>query len=188
MVRESGDSTVIVHPLFQEEGDGLIPISPLQLRISEIDMRRAQDLNETWHSVLPKTHLGNLVGHPASVAYAATFANRYYAVAIWSSPIAANRLADGWSALELRRFAIAAEAPKNTASRMLRVMRLLIRRRWPDIKKLISYQAQAHHAGTIYKAAGWMAASKSPSRPWHVGDQRDLRQTESATIRWECAV
>lgn len=185
----SGDGTVAVHPLFQGEGDGSIPISPLQLVIGHVDMPLAQALNEHWHSVLPRTELFTLTCMPTWNAFAATHANRFYAVAIWTSPVAANRLSNGWNCLELRRFAIASQAPKNTASRMLRVMKLLIRKEHPHIVRLISYQATEHHAGVIYKAAGWMPMTTAEkSTAWHQGSQRDLRQTTSAVIRWESLV
>jgi hypothetical protein len=68
--------------------------------------------------------------------------------------------------VELRRFAIAPDAPKFTASRMLKVMRILIARRWPDLSRAISYQAVGIHDGTIYKAAGWRNANYSNYSEW----------------------
>jgi hypothetical protein len=62
---------------------------------------------------------------------------------------------NGLNYWELRRMAIAPQAPKNTASRLLRIMTLMIRREKPQIVKLISYQDTAVHRGTIYKASGW---------------------------------
>ena len=185
----SGDGTVVVHPLFQTEGDGSIPISPLQLVISHVDMPLAQALNEHWHSVLPRTERFTLTCMPTWNAYAATYANRFYAVAIWTSPVAANRINNGWNYLELRRFAIAPQSPRNTASRMLRIMKRLIRQEHPHIVRLISYQATEHHSGAIYKAAGWVQGTTAQrSAAWHTGAQRDLRQTTSPVIRWESAI
>ena len=173
-------------PLFNQGGsDGLKPISALQLKISECGMRRAQELNRLWHSVLPETFLGNLVGNARNVAYVAEQGTIAYGVAIWTTPIAANRLKDGWDMMELRRLAIADDAPKNTASRMLSVMRKMIKRKWPEITRLISYQAEAHHKGTIYKAAGWQPVARSESSTWHEGEHRADMQTKSAKIRWE---
>lgn len=185
----SGDSTVVVHPLFQEEDDGSIPISPLQLTLSVIEARLAQTLNAAWHSRLPETHLGNIVGHPISVCYGAHFRNRWYAVAIWTTPIAANRLTDGWSCLELRRLAISDAAPKNTATRLLRLMRLMIARRYGSITKLLSYQDTDVHTGTIYKAAGWRIGARSAYVTW--GSEQSGRshvyenQATGDKIRWE---
>ena len=179
------DIARVAYPLFHADDGGSSPTSALQLNVREVNVRQAQKLNDMWHSVLPDTHLGNLVGKPKVVCYEAEFNEVAYAVAIWTSPIAANRLINGWSMLELRRLAIADDAPKNTASRMLRIMRILISRKFPDVIRLISYQAEAHHSGTIYKASGWTRASRSESSSWHKTTQRDLRQTGSAVIRWE---
>lgn len=181
----SGDSITIVHPLFQEEGDGVIPISPLQLQIQEIDVDTAMSLNELWHSVLPKTSKSNLIRNTYKIFFAAIYRNKYYASAIWTSPVAANRLKDGFNLLELRRLAISDEAPKNTATRMLSIMRKIIHKKFPKIKGLISYQAIEHHNGTIYKAAGWKCVNKSKSTVWHKGKKRNNMQTTSDKLRWE---
>ena len=185
-MNQCGDSIRVVHPLFPTEGDGSIPISPLHLEVGEISVERAQRLNESWHSVLPTTDRGNIDRNSHKVCYAAHHENRYYAVAIWTSPVAANRLADGGSMLELRRFAIAHDAPANTGSRLLKVMRHLIKKRFPDIARLISYQAVKHHAGTIYKAAGWQQASTTKNIDWSSKTRkRNPLQTDSDKIRWE---
>lgn len=172
-------------PLFRSGNGGETPTSALQLRIRESGMPRAQELNRLWHSVLPDTHLGNLVGNTHSVAYVAEVGETAYAVAIWTTPIAANRMKDGWTALELRRLAIADDAPKNTASRMLGIMTRLIRKKWPELTRLVSYQAEKHHAGTIYKAAGWKVTARSDAKTWHEGESRAAQQTDSSKVRWE---
>jgi hypothetical protein len=83
--------------------------------------------------MLPRTDLGNLLCGNMSVAYAAEHGGAYYAVAIWSQPIIRS-IADGVT-IELRRLAIADEAPKNTASRMLAVMIRLVKRKYPFIQR-----------------------------------------------------
>ena len=88
----------------------------------------------------------------------------------------------------LRRLAIAPDAPKNTASRMLRVMRLLIVRRKPGLKKLISYQDLGVHTGTIYKAAGWKAVRQDRGGEWarpELGRHNRPAQAPTPKIRWE---
>ena len=182
---ERGDCIRVVHPLFQVEGSGSTPTSPLQLHVGDIDMRRGQRLNELWHSLLPDTHLKNLNGGFHSVCYAAEFEGKFYAVAMWSDPIAGNRMKDAKRAIELRRFAIAPDAPKNTASRMLRIMVSLIGKRWPEITRFISYQACDVHAGTIYKAAGWKPVAQSKVMRWHADEYRPEHQTTSPKVRWE---
>jgi hypothetical protein len=125
--------------------------------------------------------------------FAAEFAGIIYAVAIWSNPVAASLPQREW--LELRRFAIAGDAPKNTASRMLAVMGRLIRESLPEVKKLISYQDEEAHAGTIYKAAGWVAGQRHAGGSWNRPNARNLNgkprtrpDRNGATgpkIRWE---
>jgi hypothetical protein len=87
--------------------------------------------------------------------------------------------------LELRRFAISPDAPKNTASRLLKLMRKEIKLKFPLVTKLISYQSVDHHLGTIYKASGWVKGATSKSTVWHKGKKRAERQIKSDKIRWE---
>lgn len=144
---------VAAYPLFQEEGGGSIPTSTLDLRIERIPMRLAQELNAKWHSMLPRTDLGNLLCGNTSVAFGAEHGGNFYAVAIWSQPII-RAMCDGHT-IELRRLAICEHAPKNTASRMLAVMCRLVPKQFPQMRKAISYLAVDVHHGTIYRAAGW---------------------------------
>ncbi len=129
----SGDSIRVVHPLFQEEGGGSIPTSPLQLNFRVCHERDFVLLNGLWHSRLPK--IGN--SH-FRVCYCATHDGIFYAVAAWSNPVA--RLLPQQTWLELRRFAIADDSPRFTASRMLGWMRRDISNRFPETERLISYQ------------------------------------------------
>src|SRR5205085_957945 len=99
-------------PLFQAEYGGASPTSALQLRFSGVRESVFKELNEAWHSRLPK--IGN--SH-FRVCYVAECNNVFYAVAAWSNPVA--RLLPQQTWLELRRFAIAEDAPRFTASRML---------------------------------------------------------------------
>ena len=184
------DSTRVVLPLFQADDDGSIPISPLHLRIGRISIERAKALNHAWHSQLPIFETGFCQN---GWAYGAEYKNRYYAVAIWSNPVALNLPQQAW--LELRRFAIAPDAPKNTASRLLRIMRTRITRDFPLVERLVSYQDEDRHLGTIYKASGWVPthrhAGGSWSRPMATnlnGSSRtrpDLNGATGPKIRWE---
>jgi len=65
---------------------------------------------------------------------------------------------------ELRRMACAADAPKNTASRFLGWMVRWFRANEPGIGRLIAYQDNEVHRGTIYLAAGWERGWTSKSR------------------------
>jgi len=184
---QSGESIRVVHPLFQEEGGGSIPTSPLQLYVGQVSVVKAIDLNALWHSRLPKVIRGNIDRNRHSICFAAEYAGTFYASAIWSTPVADNLLkTSGGYCLELRRFAIANDAPKNTASRMLAVMIRIIRRRFPDIVRLVSYQDTEAHSGTIYKASGWHIAALSKGRSWSAnGRIRNPEQSMADKIRWE---
>ena len=89
--------------------------------------------------------------------------------------------------------AICDEAPKNTASRMLKIMIAYIKKhnKYKDIYKLISYQDTAVHAGTIYKASGWIEESKAKWTSWHNradNAQHNCKRSDSQStadkIRW----
>lgn len=174
-------------PLFFSGGS--IPKSAKDLIIEEVGMRAAAELNRQWHSMLPRTDLGNLLCGNTSVAYAARFAGRYFAVAIFSQPIIRAIAKDG-ETIELRRLAICTESPKNTASRMLSICKKLVANKYPQMKKIISYLAVDVHCGTIYRAAGWHPVGDiSNARPQRMtgdhGRSTGPLQTTSRKQRWE---
>lgn len=181
------ESIRVMHPLFHEGEGGSIPTSALQLRFWEVDLETARNLNRLWHSRLPRTHKGNLCRTSFLACFAAEFDGIYFAAAIWTNPIAGNRLKDGERLVELRRLAIAQDAPKNTATRMLGWMTREIKRKRPDVLRLISYQDTEVHTGTIYKAAGWERVDTSDSlTEWNVGTRnRPTAQSAAPKIRWE---
>lgn len=178
-------------PLFQGGDGGSIPTSALQLWAQEISMRTAADLNRQWHSLLPRTDLGNLLCGNTSVAYGFRWSDAWYAVAIYSQPII-RALCDG-KTLELRRLAVCDEAPKNTATRFMAITRRMVKQKWPYIRRLVSYQAVDVHRGTIYKAGGWaQVGSVTPARPPRLSGSGQRAtgplQTKSNKVRWEIAV
>jgi hypothetical protein len=142
-----------------------------------------------WHSRLPITQVG-----PWKIAFAGHYQHTCFAVALWHNP-SARTLPSDW--LELRRLAVAPDAPHCTASRMLGQMTRWIRRNMPSVPTLVSYQDCDVHTGTIYRAAGWYPAYESKrrtrdrSKP-RVGTRRDYRSnlngatTDSAPkVRWQ---
>ena len=174
---------------FQLADGGLIPTSPLHFNIKEINVQAACDLNARWHSRLPKVVAGNIYRNRHYVCYGAEFQGTYFAVGIWSSPVAANRFKNGNNILELRRLAISSDAPFNTATRMLKVMRLDISKRFQNVSRLISYQDTEVHQGTIYKAAGWTSTATSDGISWSVtGRKRNADQTTAQKVRWEFVI
>lgn len=180
------DDARVACPLFQAEYGGSKPTSVLQLKISKCSVHLACKLNGMWHSRFPRIEWSNVVRNKDSACYVAECANLYYAVAIWSSPVAANRLKNGDTALELRRMAIAPDAPENTASRMLKIMRLMVAKQMPHITVLLSYQDTEVHKGTIYKAAGWKAVACNEGTDWTTCKRkRNAAQSLAAKVRWE---
>ena len=173
-------------PLFRSGCGGSSPTSAHHLTINKCKVQRACELNEIWHSRFPKIHWSNVVRNRDYICFVAEYVDIAYASAIWSSPVAANRLKEGKTALELRRMAIADDAPKNTASRMIGVMRKIIRKRLPHITLLLSYQDTEVHQGTIYKASGWYFASKNKGTSWTNNNRkRNKEQSLSDKVRWE---
>jgi len=177
-----------MHPLFQAGEDGSIPIPALSakaLRVDGIAFEHARDLNRVWHSRLPRFGTG-AVKNPGKrfACYGARHGERLYAVAIWSAPAARELPQSDW--LELRRLATAPDAPKNTCTRMLRIMEILIRKTRPELVRLISYQDSRAHTGAIYKAAGWTRTVVKRGAEWDCPSRpRPKAQTAADKYRWE---
>ena len=176
----SGDSVRVAQPLFPVEGQGSIPMSPLQFEIEPMSRKTFLSFNRKFHSRLPIC--GNCWD---GVCYQAVYKNIIFAVAWWSKPIAQNRLKNGRYIYELRRMAITDDAPKNTASRFLSVMCKILKKKYQHIFKFISYQDTNVHAGTIYKASNWKAVETQNSfQSWKNRPNR-IDQSASIKIRWE---
>ena len=186
MKKSGGDSIVATRSLFQTGDGGSIPTSPHQLEAIEISPVLASDMNKEWHSRLPDIDWSCVTRNTHYVCYGAYYLGRWYAVAIWSSPVAQNRFKNGREILELRRFAISSSAPKNTASWMIGVMRRMISKKFPDIRRLVSYQDVDTHKGTIYKASGWARTSENRFADWNTNTRtRNAAQSTSDKVRWE---
>jgi hypothetical protein len=175
------DDVRVTCPLFQAEYGGATPTSALHLRFSRCDIKRAIALNEGWHSRLPA-----LTNWQGCFAFSAECGNVVYAVAIWGRPVA--RAYNGTKTIELRRMAVADDGPKNTASRMIGWMIRNLKRAG-EYTKAISYQDTAVHAGTIYKASGWIPV-KVGKDTWDRPNQgarrrRSDSQEVGEKVRWE---
>jgi hypothetical protein len=178
------DGVRVSHPLFQEGGGGATPTSTLCLDVQPISIERACELNLLWHSRLPKIEASNVFRNKDHVCYRAESGGVIYAVAIWSSPVA--RLLNDGCTIELRRFAIAPDAPRNTGSRVLAVMARLIAKSKPHIRRLVSYQDESVHRGTVYAAAGWFRAGVRRGGEWSCKSRpRAATQANAPKIRWE---
>ena len=177
------DGVRVAWPLFQEAGSGSTPTSALALRFGLLNKTDARKLVKLWHSRLPIILPGNMQG---AICYGAEFCGSWYAAAVWTNPVA--RLLPQQTWMELRRFAIAPDAPRNTASRMLAWMVRDLKKRKPHIERVISYQDKEVHTGAIYKAAGWIRGitTEPRSRPWkHGGRIRNQEQSRAHKQRWE---
>jgi hypothetical protein len=135
---------------------GLSLTRATQLIVGPCDVEHARALIKEWHSRLPVTQPG-----PWQFAFHAHFDAVTYAVALWNNP-SARMLPSHW--LELRRMAVAPDAPHCTASRFLGEMKRYFRVNHPERERLLSYQDIEVHSGTIYRAAGWVATSTSAYR------------------------
>lgn len=174
----------VAHPSDQTGGGGASPTSALCLRVEPCEFLLAKRLNAAWHSRMPRLGTGCIVNMPFP-SFAAVFDGRIYAVAIWSNPV--SRLLPQRAWMELRRLAIAPDAPRNTASRMLAVMTRLLRRERPHLERLISYQDTEAHTGAIYRAAGWTPADVVGSQVvWSCPSRfRPASQSTAPKVRWE---
>lgn len=184
-------SGIVALPLLDAVIDSPAPASCRDLDLVRINAATAVDLNRQWHRTLPLYGTGSCLF--ASVAYAALLGNRYYAVAIWTNPVARNLPQREW--LELRRLAVGPDAPRYTASWMLGAMARDIRRTMPIVCRLVSYQDTTEHTGTIYRAANWHEAARWAGGTWNrpgsrnaSGTPRTRPDSNGATgpkVRWE---
>ena len=176
-------------PLTEQPVEGA-PVKATQLAVDLCGTQHARTLIARWHSRLPTTQRG-----PWIRAFRAHWNGYTYAVALWHNP-SARTLPGHWA--ELRRMAVAPDAPPHTASRMLGEMAKWYRRNAAESERLISYQDCEVHTGTIYRAAGWTDAHRSEPRKRQragyarPGSKRDYRSSingeapdVAAKVRWE---
>jgi hypothetical protein len=169
-------------PLYHKD-DPPTPESAKQLSVQSCELELAILFNEMHHSRLPKVIASNIYRNTHWQAYSAEHSHYLYATAIWSSPVALNRMVRK-DVLELRRLAICEKAPKYTATYMIGKMVNDIKRRFPSIGLLISYQDTEVHKGTIYSASNWKRGVESKLNDWS-NRNRNKEQTTSTKIRWE---
>lgn len=166
-------------------GERVAPETPRKLTLREVGVSFVMEHNELWHSRLPITNKDNLIRNAHKVFYGAEYQDHCFAVAIWTDPVAANRMSKDYIWLELRRLAIAPDAPKFTATWMISKMVKDIKRRFPDVTKLVSYQDTEVHTGTIYSAANWTKDSVSKFKDWTTTTRkRNQLQSKADKIRW----
>lgn len=174
----------LLSPLLEPEYAAPERASELCLRRCPADIARV--LIAEWHSRLPKTQRG-----PWKIAYVAHYQETAFGAALVHNP-SARTLPSDW--LELRRLAVAPDAPHCTASWMLAAITRDLR---GDGPRLISYQDKDVHTGTIYRAAGWKIGAESKNRVRdrskpRVGTRRAYRSNlngvapnAAGKVRWE---
>jgi len=171
---------IIENPLFNIGKQYQKPKSAKDLIIIKISRDIFMPLNMDWHSRLP-----DCKNCFEGFFFGAKFDGKYYAVAWWSKPVA--RQFNNLGYVELRRLAIHEDAPKFTATRMLSKMIKIIRKKYPEINKCISYQDTEVHTGTIYKAGNWKLANigQKVKKGWESRDSNRQNQSTAPKIRWE---
>jgi hypothetical protein len=160
-------------------------ITKTGLTVRLIDPKLAAFYVGCWHSVLPKCPSFLVHGR----CYIAEGDDGFpVAVAVWSDPVA--RMLNGRGYYELRRMATSPDAPDNTCTSMLAVMRKDIAKNCLWVDKLLSYQDEVAHHGTIYKADNWeigWRSTRSTSNKSSWGESREGRnpmQSQSPKIAW----
>lgn len=161
------------------------PMTPKNFCLREIGVKHAMKYNEMWHSRLPITSHSNMIRNKHFVFYGAEYEDHCFATAMWTDPVAANRMSKDYVWLELRRLAISPDAPKFTATWMLSKMIKHIRKKYPDVTRLVSYQDTEVHKGTIYAAGNWTKDTVSKFQDWETSTRkRNALQSHSDKIRW----
>jgi hypothetical protein len=68
---------------------------------------------------------------------------------------------------------------------MISFMTKYIKKAFPDIALLISYQDTEVHRGTIYKASNWLPMNETKFASWSKSRKRNKDQSTASKIRWE---
>ena len=122
-------------PLFAEAVPE--PTKARDLTCNRCAVDHARELIRLWHSRLPKTQRG-----PWMYAFRAAVDDYSYAVALWNNP-SARTLPGHW--IELRRMAVAPDAPHCTASWFLGAMAKWFMENASQHEVMISYQDEEVH-------------------------------------------
>lgn len=163
----------------------ILPQSAKNMNLRVVGVDYAMEKNAEWHSRLPVTSHSNMVRNAHKIFFGAEYKDHCFAVAMWTDPVAGNRMSKDYVWLELRRLAIANDAPRFTATWMIAKMIKQIRKQFPDVTRLVSYQDTEVHSGTIYAAANWKKDTISKFQEWTTGNrERNVIQSKSDKIRW----
>ena len=144
------------YPLFQEEGGGAVPTSPLQLVFKPINYFTAMKMVKKYH-YLHRTA-------PTTWSYGAYFNNRLEGVLTIGKP-ASHTLIEGVAGkensqrvFELNRLWMSDKLPKNSESRFIG----WALRQLPKGTILVSYADTKYgHSGKVYQATNWIFTGTS---------------------------
>lgn len=180
-----GDGVAVSTTAFQVDRDGASPISPLQT-------------SQLWFRVIPwpvgrgfvrQHHYLHQCSGIGRIAFGAFASDAPVAllvgVALFALPPNLNE--DQHHTLELQRFVLLDEAPKNAESRFLGWCRRELRHRYPEVERLIAYaDPNAGHRGTIYAASGFRYVGLSaPGGTTHGAERRGTPRARTQKHKWE---
>jgi hypothetical protein len=159
--------SAVEHGVHQHRVGGSTPTYPLHIKACRLSDIR--EFIEKWH------YAHSSFGVTGKYFFSVWHDAKLVGAAIFGIPAAYNvskKYADDARTLvELRRFCLADEAPKNSESRALGVMFRALRKL--GVKVILSYADPAHgHVGTIYKATGFeyvgLTAKRMPGKHIYV--------------------
>jgi hypothetical protein len=109
------------------------------------------------NSLLSAEHYPGPTRNPSFV-FGSWLGGELVAVQAWGVPTSRRLPSDG-SWLELKRWCIAAQAPRNTGSRQHGAVAKHLRMRFRSVTTLVSYSdPSVGHTGALYRACGWLWA------------------------------
>ena len=140
---------------------GSIPAFSLHsIRVDVCDIKEIQEVIERVH------YSHSIFGVTKDFCFSAKVDGVIVGGAIFGKPAGkgvAEKYSDGLPLLELRRFVMEDEAPKNSETKCLAIM--LRRLRKEGIRKILSYADPAFgHRGTIYRTAGFKLIGETAKR------------------------
>lgn len=161
-------------PLFQSGNGGANPTLALQPK----DLNLVIDTCGQARNLIRRRHyLKSVPADNTGPNFCIWVGGRLVGAMIWARPAARN-LPQDWR--ELRRFYLDDDMPKNSESRCLSVSARIIMSRSQDVPLLISYSdPQRGHAGTIYRAAGWLYVGMNQGGGGLATGQRSLTTTNN---------
>jgi len=166
-----GESDVASHPLFQGEGGGSIPTSPLQFTVIPINKETAFRIYREYH-YLGRQDFVNVA------SFGVMWEGCLYGAITFGPPGAKETVKGIFDTeeqsgfFEIKRLAIDNRFPKNSESRLIRIGIKLLRQRFHVLALLTYADPSVGHDGTIYKASGFRYLGLSDKRREFVKDGR----------------